>query len=155
MVASLSRAPAGGLYERTHTSVPLSALRPGKNKGKCVALKLVVPASVSDQPPVCLIMVDAESTCIALCVYNLSTGAPSRWHSERDAFMILDPCVKAVDFQKRGHRAASRSRRDESSDTGDNVRYNFLEVTEPQNFIINGKSSEDAHVFEELKLNLF
>jgi tetratricopeptide (TPR) repeat protein len=82
-------------YEQT----TLSALTHGKRAtGKYVALKLLVPASVSDQPPVCLVMVDGKSVCVAVCVYHLGTDVPSRWSSQ-DVFCVLNPLLKPIELK--------------------------------------------------------
>ena len=118
-------------YEQT----TLSALTPHhKSTGQYVVLKLLVPASVSDQPPVCLVMVDREGICVAVCVYHLGTDVPSRWSSQ-DVFCVLNPLLKPIEL----------------THAHTDLSYNFLEITEPHLFVVNGRTSEQAYVHARLK----
>ncbi|CAN0174801.1 unnamed protein product [Ectocarpus sp. 12 AP-2014] len=79
----------------TYRLVGLRELRLGRNMGVAVALKVVMPAGQSSQPPERLVVVDRSGECAVLSLYSVSTEACEKIQS-KDTLIVRNPDFRTI-----------------------------------------------------------
>ncbi|CAM9230402.1 unnamed protein product, partial [Ectocarpus sp. 8 AP-2014] len=79
----------------TYHLVGLRELRLGRNMGVAVALKVVMPAGQSSQPPERLVVVDRSGECAVLSLYSISTEACEKIQS-KDTLVVRNPEFRTI-----------------------------------------------------------
>ncbi|CAM9911229.1 unnamed protein product [Ectocarpus sp. 6 AP-2014] len=79
----------------TYHLVGLRELRLGRNMGVAVALKVVMPAGQSSQPPERLVVVDRSGECAVLSLYSISAEACEKIQS-KDTLVVRNPDFRTI-----------------------------------------------------------
>lgn len=103
----------------------LSALEKGYNPGTVIIGKVIGGLSTDATVPYTFILIDSEQTCMAVCLYNVSS---SYGVMTGDSVSIPEPYAMYVDIKS-------------NQSSGDNqpITYNFIRVETPMVMVVNGK----------------
>lgn len=118
----------------------VSELSEGANVGKWVMLKLLMPALRTGESPQCLVMMDEKRDAVCVSLYHTTENACDRFNSERDTFIVCDPFLKNVEFDKAD---------------GTTVSYKTLQVLKPGNFSVNGRTLSGQYAHAGLSVKSF
>jgi len=117
--------------------VKLSELAEGPNPGKWVLLKMLAPCLRTGQTPQCLVMVDEDAEAVCVSLYHAGESSCDRFDADRDVFIVCDPVVKQVRFDR---------------DDGTTAEYRTLQVLKPHNFSVNGRTLSGQYAHAGLKV---
>ncbi|CAM9538931.1 unnamed protein product [Ectocarpus fasciculatus] len=87
--------------------VGLRELRLGRNMGVAVALKVVMPAGQSSQPPERLVVVDRSGECAVLSLYSISREACEKIQS-KDTLVVRNPDFRTICLGTRPRASSSQ-----------------------------------------------
>lgn len=136
LVSSFPPPSSSFIAGRQVTSV--SQLSVGANPGKVIILKLLLDVVRSNEPPGCFVMLDVESSCLAVSVYHLDNTVSSKL-SDKDFFSVLDPMLVEIQVET----------------TALTVQYPTLQVADPRLFLVNGKMLSGSYAPAQVQLNNF
>ncbi|CAM9419647.1 unnamed protein product [Ectocarpus sp. 12 AP-2014] len=94
----------------TYRLVDLKELRLGRNMGVAVALKVVMPAGQSSQPPERLVVVDRSGECAVLSLYSVSTEACEKIQS-KDTLVVRNPDFRTICLSTRSPASSPQIKR--------------------------------------------